>query len=288
MRVKKAVKMEKMTSVSATSLKKQLRFVPTNINKIMKKATILFTLCAICLGSFAQKKFQLGLQIAPNFSWVKANTDNVENEGLKFGFNYGIMGDFNFADNYAFSTGISLVNTGGEITRPDIQKVPNSGVTVDGYGATTADVRLKYIEIPLTLKLKTNEIGYMKYFGQFGFGLGVNYDASADESFKYEFGDSESGATISNEDVDYKDEVNLLRASLIVGLGAEYNLSGSTSLVFGVTFNNGFTNTFSEDGYKADQDGNAIKPSNSEHTGKRDQDTKGVNNYLLFNFGVLF
>ena len=159
----------------------------TNTDKIMKKTTVLLALLTICLGSFAQKKFQLGLQVAPNFSWIKANTDNVENDGLKFGFNYGIMGDFNFADNYAFSTGISLVNTGGKIIRPDIQDVPNSGLTAKGYGQTTADVRLKYIEIPLTLKLKTNEIGYLKYFGQFGFGLGVNYDATADEDFKYEF-----------------------------------------------------------------------------------------------------
>ncbi|MBL4706984.1 MAG: PorT family protein [Flavobacteriales bacterium] len=260
----------------------------------MKKTTVLLTLFAICFGSFAQKDFQLGLQVAPSFGWVKGNTDNIENDGLELGLNYGIIGDFNFADNYSFSTGVILVNTGATIIRPDIQDVPNSGLTSKGYGSTTADLNLKYIEIPLTLKLKTNEIGYMKYFGQFGFGLGINYDASADEDFKYEFDQSNNGATLTNDKVDYKDEVNLLRASLIIGLGAEYNLSGNTSLVFGITFNNGFTNTFSEDGYKADQDGNAVKPTldsgqaNTEFSGKKDQEAKAVNNYLLINLGILF
>jgi len=28
---------------------------------------------------------------------------------------------------------------------------------------------LKYVEIPLSLKLRTNEIGYLTYYGNFGF-----------------------------------------------------------------------------------------------------------------------
>jgi len=255
----------------------------------MKKTTVLFSLIAFCMATFAQTDFQLGLQISPNISWMKPNTDNIENDGLKFGFNYGIIGDFNIADNYSISTGITLVNTGGSIIKPDQQEVSNTnGITTIGYGETTADIRLKYIEVPLTLKLKTNEIGYMKYFGQFGFGLGFNYDAKADEEFKYSSLNGAAGATLSREDVDYKKEINLLRTSLIVGLGAEYNLSGNTSLVFGFTFNNGFVNIFSEDAYKEDVNGNALDPSNPEYTGKRDQDQTAINNYLLFNVGVIF
>ena len=261
----------------------------------MKKTTLLFALLSFCLATFSQNGFQLGFKVAPNLSWIKPNSDNLENDGTKLGFNFGLMGDFNFADNYAFSTGITVTSIGGKVVRPDIQEFnDNNGNLAVGYGKTTADIRLKYIEVPLTLKLKTNEIGYMKYYGQFGFGLGFNYDASADEEFKYTTTNNNTGATLSNDEVDYKDEINALRASLIVGLGAEYNLSGNTSLVFGVTFNNGFTNIFSEDTYKADGEGNAISPTlsngnpNGEYTGKRDQEAKAINNFVLLNIGVLF
>lgn len=239
----------------------------------MKKiALLVFAFTTIISSSFAQADFQLGLNLSPNFSWLKAQSENLESDGLKFGFNYGLVGDFNIAENYSFSTGIMLVSTGGELEYPTVAEVAN----VDLGGRTTADISLKYIEIPLTLKLKTNEIGYLTYFGQFGLGLGVNYDAKADMSFSY------PGATgsISNEEVDFKDEVNLFRASLIVGLGAEYNLTGNTSLVFGFTFNNGFTNVLSEDAYDEDTNGNG--------TGSRNKDFKAINNYLVLNVGVLF
>lgn len=152
----------------------------------MKKTTVLLMFIALSLVTFAQKDFQLGLQLAPNFSWIQPDAANVESDGLKFGFNYGIVGDFNIAENYSFSTGVTLTSTGGKVEMPDVQEITSaSGTTEFGYGRTTADIRLKNIEIPLTLKLKTNEIGYMKYFGQFGMGLNFNYDASADETFNY-------------------------------------------------------------------------------------------------------
>ena len=32
-------------------------------------------------------------------------------------------------------------------------------------------IRAQYVNIPLFIKMKTNEIGYLTYFGQFGFGV---------------------------------------------------------------------------------------------------------------------
>lgn len=254
-------------------------------HKIMKKTTVLFSLILISLGTFAQSSFQLGLRLAPNYSWISPDAENIDSEGNRFGFNYGIIGDFNIADNYAFSTGITLTNTGGKVSMPDVQEVTSAGGTTEfGYGNTVADIRLSNIEIPLTLKLKTNEIGYLKYFGQFGLGLSFNYDASADEDFTY-ITANDAEQTITNEDVDYGDEINLIRASLIVGLGAEYNLSGNTSFIFGLTFNNGFTNIFSEDTYQAGANGNAL---NNGAGGQKDQDLKAINNYILVNLGILF
>jgi len=221
----------------------------------------------------AQGKFQLGLQLSPNLSWMNPDSEGVDGEGSKIGFGYGIIADFNIADNYAISTGISLLNIGGKLSYPDIQS-PN---LIPIGGRTEADIRLKYVQIPFTLKLKTNQIGYMKYFGQFGLGLGINYDAEADTDFN---SPSIIGSTFTRNDADFGDEINLFRGSLIVGLGAEYNISGNTSIMLGLTFDNGFTNLLSEDTYEADGSGNAI--------GNRDQDFKAISNIFVINAGVLF
>jgi len=261
----------------------------------MKKTTLLTVLFALVIGSFAQKDFQLGLHFSPNIGWLKPNGDNIEADGAKVGFNFGIIGDFNISDNYIFSTGIQIVNTGFSLVKPDVQTfVDNSGTEVTGYGQTTSDVRLNYAEIPLTLKLRTNEIGYMKYFVKVGGGLGVNYRASADEEFTYTTVTT-NGATLSNEEVDYNDEINLFRASLIIGAGVEYNLSGNTSLIGGITFNNGFTNIFSKDVHTSDGNGNAvIQPDASGTTPLKASDTrrtesaKSINNMIVLNIGILF
>ena len=89
-----------------------------------------------------------------------------------------------------------------------------------------------------------------------------------------------SNGSVSKEEVNFDDETNFFRASLIVGLGAEYNISGNTSLVFGVTYDNGLTNIFDEDGYNADVDGNGVNP--------KDKNIKAFSKAIVLNLGVFF
>lgn len=253
----------------------------------MKKTTLLTLLFALAFGSFAQRDFQLGLQFSPNIGWVKPEGSNIEADGAKIGFTFGVIGDFNISENYIFSTGAQVVNTGFTLNKPDVQTfADNNGAQTTGYGKTTSQVRLNYIEVPLTLKLRTNEIGYMKYYGRVGFALGVNYEATAEEDFTYTSANT-TGATLTNEKVNYDDEINLFRASLIVGAGVEYNLSGNTSLIAGVTFNNGFTNIFSKDVHTSDVNGNANIPLPGTET-RRTDDAKSINNMIVLNVGILF
>lgn len=244
----------------------------------MKKLATLIILSFIFGLSYGQKKnFQLGLQLSPKLGWIKPDNEGIENEGTKFGFNFGITGDFNIAENYSISTGILILNTGGKVSFPSIEDVGTPNNPQTAFGRAEADFRLRYVEIPLTLKLKTNQIGYWTYYGQFGFGAAINYDAEADINFS----SPNSTNDLSIEEVDFADEVNFFRASLIVGAGAEYNISGNTSLLFGITFDNGFTNIFDFDAPKVDGNGNA---TNSGET----QAVKAINNFIAINVGVLF
>jgi len=244
----------------------------------MKKLVAVIILSFVFSLTYGQEKsFQLGLVLSPKLAWIKPDNSGIENEGLNFGFNFGITGDFNIAENYSVSTGILVLNSGGKISYPSVGDVGTTNNPVLANGRTEADFRLRYIEIPITLKLKTNQIGYWTYYGQFGFGAAVNYDAEADINFS----SPNSNSDLSMEEVDFQDEVNLIRASLIIGAGAEYNISGNTSLVFGLTFDNGFTNIFDFDAPLADGNGNA---TNSGET----QAVKAINNFIALNVGVLF
>ncbi|TVQ17874.1 MAG: hypothetical protein EA361_01940, partial [Bacteroidetes bacterium] len=75
------------------------------------------------------------------------------------------------------------------------------------------------------------------YYAKFGFGGSVNLKATADDMFY-----AADGSSISRNDININDEVPLMRVSMILGAGTEYSMGGNTSLVGGITFNNGFTN----------------------------------------------
>ncbi|MEQ8910520.1 MAG: porin family protein [Vicingaceae bacterium] len=244
------------------------------MKKLFAASLIFFSLLSL---QAQDKSFQLGFLLAPNISWINPDSEGLESDGSKFGFSYGVIADFNIAENYSVSTGFTLLNSGGKIDYPDKVDVATAGGTsVSQGGRTTADIRLKYVQIPLTIKLKTNEIGYMRYFGQFGLGAAVNIDAEAETEFDFPGG----SGTVKNDEVDFKDEISLFRASLLMGIGAEYNVSGNTSIMFGINFDNGFLNILSEDIYQEDPNGDGM--------GNRDESFKAINNSLILNFGVLF
>lgn len=197
----------------------------------MKKVTAVLAIALLgAAGVNAQdgKSVRLGIKASPNMGFI-APEKPLKADGTRIGYTFGLMADFMLGDdqNYAFSTGLYLNNVGGKF-KQDISTP--AGGTVD------SEVKLQYVEVPVTIKLLTNEIGYIRYFGQLGFGAAFNIAAKSTTTVP-----NGSGITpLDNEDI--SDLVNLFKASLIVGAGMEYNFSGSTSLLVGVNYNNGFTN----------------------------------------------
>lgn len=233
----------------------------------MKKHFLLLTLLLAFGSASMAQGVRFGLKFSPNLSWAKPDAQDTENSGSRFGYSFGLLIDVPIGsnENYAFSTGLLLNNTGGKYTAPYTY---SNGDTLNPI-LTTEDVettlKLRYIEVPLTIKLKTNEIGYITYFGQIGFGTAFNIRAKAD----VETIDA-SGELSLIEDEDYGDLTNLFKASLIVGGGMEFNISGDTRLMAGVQYNGGFTNAL--DGVK-DAEGKDVKVSQ---------------NYVELSIGVYF
>ena len=122
------------------------------------------------------KKVALGLGISPTVNWMKTSSNGIGSDGTKLGFSYGLLTDFNFGENYALATGIFINNFGGK--------------TIETYGNTSGNpynvnynYKFQSILIPITLRMRTNEIGYLKYYGQFGFNPELIINSKADISF---------------------------------------------------------------------------------------------------------
>jgi opacity protein-like surface antigen len=144
------------------------------------------------------------------------------------------------------------------------------------------------------LKLRTNEIGYITYWGQFGLIAGFNIRSKADDIIDYELAkfsnDVSTGwiktdlPSIERPDEDIKDDIQMFRVGLLIGAGIEYSLSGNTAIVAGVTYNNGFTNTLRGDHVQTDEADEVVFENQKPKTVK----LKALSNLLSLNVGIKF
>jgi hypothetical protein len=195
-------------------------------------------------------------------AWLHSSTKGYDSNGSKFGFTYGLITEFKFSDNYAFATGIDVAYRGGKSKYTSSATLGSTTITKSFEQTTT----LQYIELPITLKLKTNEIGYLTYYLQAGLSPGINISANADQKISTQTTTGGSTSTVNSDstDIDIKDGINNFNLSMVIGGGVEYTLSGSTVLLVGIQFNNGFLDVI---------DDSAVKVNS---------------NYLALTVGVLF
>ena len=172
-----------------------------------------------------------GLYLSPVISWLKPDTKNITSDGSRFGFGFGIPVDFNFSKNFAFSTGIAYTNIGGNLKYADsIPKFETVDSTYHLVPGTAIKYKTSFIEIPLSLKGKTNEIGYITYFLKAGISPQFRFKAKGDISVN------------SGDNLDIKAEVRSFNMGYHIGGGIEYSLGGSTKLLVEALFTNGLTN----------------------------------------------
>ncbi|MFO8129195.1 MAG: porin family protein [Bacteroidales bacterium] len=231
----------------------------------MKKAALVLILGGVLftLNARAQQKpFVFGFRFAPNVGWNKSETKEYNRDGMQPGFSWGFVAEFYLMENYAITTGFDIVYLYTRMSYPHEVQIDNS---TSPEGILNRKYKLKYIEIPLILKMRTNEFGKFRFYGQVGLGTSFLLGAKADDEFSY------GTEKITEEKVDIYDDVGFIRESLIIGAGTEFMVSGSTVINLGVKFDNGFLNILN--------DNNPARPG---------LEPKAINNYLELNLGVVF
>ncbi|MFM2285076.1 MAG: hypothetical protein RLZZ543_573 [Bacteroidota bacterium] len=239
----------------------------------MKRLLLILSLIVLGLNaSNAQRNFRFGMKAAPMFCWIKPDFRDVpkdfsfEGGGGRMGILWGPMAEIQLNETFLISTGIDINYTSGRL----------KGTLKDSIGNIVEWNQLyktRFIELPVMLKFRTKEIGYLRYFGLFGLGAGFRYSANTEFS---SVSNAKPDETITNKDSNSDSYVNVFRGSMQVGAGVEYSLSGNTALVGSLVFNNGLTNMLKNQvGSSLSDPFNAVRE-------------RGITNYMQLNIGILF
>jgi hypothetical protein len=219
----------------------------------MKKSAVLFLVMFLSVTGFAQVK--LGLRLAPGLavnSVIGDDTfDAAETNGASVRFSAGPIADFFFADNYAISTGLWYTVKRGSFRVP--------GGLLDETGTSLGNqttYNLQMIQVPITVKLYTNEVApdIRVYFQ-----LGGTLDFKLAEKAKEE--DNNILAELS-ERQDEKAAYKPLDVGLYLGAGAELILGENTAVFGGLNYNRGLVNALGGLDYNGTKINNDLKIRN--------------------------
>ena len=202
----------------------------------MQRILVILTFLGAILSLNAQtSRVKFNVEVDPQFAWFSSDDETVEPNGSIFQVHAGLNMDFYFAENYAFVLGVGINNLGGNLLYADSTEFSSKGETLLVEPNQSVKLNLQYIDIPVGLKLKTEELGYATYFLQLGFNPMINLNAKA------------SSEDASFDKVDIKESIISFYLGYHVGIGIEYKLGGSTALIGGVRWSSGFTDVTDND-----------------------------------------
>ncbi len=202
----------------------------------MKK--LFLSLSAILASATAASaQVEIGVKISPSISYLRAESPSstaFASESSKFSFGGALIVDYFFGENYAFGTGLALTGKGGSISyfEQDLRVPPQpTGTRVNQKIAT------QYIEVPITLKLFTNELApATRLYFQLGGSLAVPIATRINSEKFYRDPYDNNNETKASE------HVFALDANALLGAGVEYQLGRSTKLLAGLSYHRGLVN----------------------------------------------
>lgn len=208
----------------------------------MKKVILLVGICLLIshIAMSQVKPFRFGLKLAPNIGWVSPDSQDYEKDGVAPGFSWGFISDITITENYFVGTGFNINYLHGNIQSPHKMDIIKDEDTTNYTGTLNQALKLQYIELPVTLKMKTNKFDKLQVYGQIGFSLGFNVKAKSTNEFSYT--DNDGKPLVQSDVRDVSGQLTLLKGALVLGGGIEYYIDNSTSIVVGVTYSNGLSN----------------------------------------------
>jgi hypothetical protein len=200
-------------------------------NSTLSRSAILLIIILLFIpGKIIAQKISFGVFADPVISWFSSDNKGTSNKGARAGFNFGFTFNKYFADNYAFSTGLSLTSTGGRLANSDTVLMSFNNFSQKVPPNITVVYKIQYLNIPIGLKFKSNQIGYFTIFSDIGIDPKVVIGGKVDIN--------DPNKPIHGEGA--LKELNRFNLSYHVMAGIEYSLGGSTAMVLGLGYENNF------------------------------------------------
>jgi hypothetical protein len=192
----------------------------------MKK--LLLAVCCLFLTSSAFAQWEIGIKISPAIATnrvVAPSNLNMDAINAKTHFGGGVIADYFFGENYAISTGLIYMGRGAGVKYS----------YTDGSNVKTGndEFGIQYLEIPVTVKLFTNEIATdTRLYFQAGGSLDPKISAKVNGDKLDEL----------NSNKKYSSYFSVMDISALVGAGAELQMGESTKLFGGFSYHRGLIN----------------------------------------------
>ncbi len=229
----------------------------------MKKIIYSILTISITMSTFAQeaadKKVQAGLVVGSGLAFQKMGTKYIANDGgndLTVGANV----NFSLSETIGFCTGLEFDFETLKYTAPgpkgenvyyyfndtDIlrsQDVDLTSTSTELFQLTERRQKAVYLTVPTMLTFRTKFFGYFRYFGKFGLRNSFLLKSHVnDEGYTFLANNFlTAGTAKTNENMIIKNETIFFKSAFGLCGGAEWNFSGSTSLVAELGFYYGFT-----------------------------------------------
>jgi hypothetical protein len=178
---------------------------------------------------FQCANIRLGLQANPQITWLKSSNTNIGNKQAGLGIDYGLVADFHIGGHprYCINTGVLVSNQAYTSRYNTNETFSINQKTFDQ--SVDIKFRMNYLQVPLNIKLKTDQFHRLTYYGQFGLSNYFNLSAVAYSSDSQLNGDNVNSV------------IRMYYLSLLMGAGVEYDLGGTTALNLGLQYSNGLT-----------------------------------------------
>jgi hypothetical protein len=225
------------------------------MKKILSPFLLVCMLSSVHAQDAADKKVQAGLILGSGINFQKMGTKRMESNGVGFDWTLGTNVMINFSETIGLTTGLEFdfenlkyktTNVDGEtkyyFLDSDILSYK------DGVGNASASVfslesrnqKAVYLTVPTMFTFKTSFFGFWRYFAKFGLRNSFLMTSKTDDTGS-DLSSSTPDATITMEGMKSSGDLFFFKSAVGGTLGAEWNFSGSTSLVVEAGYYYGFT-----------------------------------------------
>ena len=228
----------------------------------MKRVLLTLALIAITGSSMAQeaadKKYQAGLVTGFGTNFQSMETKKIVANGIGTDFTIGANVNISLTETIGFTTGaefdfetLKYKAADGEniyyhYVDSEILKSEDvaGNANAELFRLDTRKQKATYLSIPTMMLFRTNFIGYFRYFGKFGLRnsfLLSNKIFDTGENFTPDLILGGIPTAGDNDNMTASNEMFFFKSTVGAAGGAEWNFTGSTSLVAELGFYYGFT-----------------------------------------------